>query len=414
MNSKFIILYFICCSIFFIDCKKEEVLSSDTYITSFKIVDPGARNGVIDQIGKKVSFTPFEFQTDVSKAVVDIVTSSGATVSPASGSIVDFSKGPVEFTVTNGTLTRVYKASLNVDIAPAIAFIGFDQKSSDIKEQDTKAAFDFLSKKFRDSLVYLSFNNLNSQTLKFIKVIYYYENPDTVKVSKLNTAIPDLAKRNDVLDQVTKWNNNGGRIFLAGHAVNYLNDLKKLPSTSGNYESNPFRPSIYNSGEGEWSQDVNGVYKVKDHPIFQKLSSDKIKNFVNTTFYNELIFPLVDYGYQENHGAVWAMKTLKEDAKYANFSTPDLVSAFEKEMNCTILASTADDVDITTASIIEIYPKNGQGRMVCVGSSAYDWDQSPIPSATAKPEWYKGTNTNTYSANVKQLTLNTIYYLLNN
>jgi hypothetical protein len=77
-------------------------------ITAFAI---GETQGIIDETAKTISLLA-PFATDLAQAAPLITLSPDATVSPASGSVVDFSGGEVEFTVTaqNGT-TEVYKVS---------------------------------------------------------------------------------------------------------------------------------------------------------------------------------------------------------------------------------------------------------------------------------------------------------------
>ena len=72
------------------------VKSSDKKITSAKYAN---RDGAIDEENGTITFT-VNYGTDLSNVALNIVTSKGATVSPASGERVDFSKGPVNYTVT--------------------------------------------------------------------------------------------------------------------------------------------------------------------------------------------------------------------------------------------------------------------------------------------------------------------------
>ena len=87
------------------------VKSSEKKITSAKY---GNREGAIDEENSTITFT-VNYGADVSSVPLNIVTSAGATVSPASGDRVDFSKDPVTYTVTaaDGS-TRTYSVSFIV------------------------------------------------------------------------------------------------------------------------------------------------------------------------------------------------------------------------------------------------------------------------------------------------------------
>lgn len=62
---------------------------------------------------KKIIFTIKDEKADVSALAPKFVTTAGATMSPASGSVQDFSKGPVTYTVTSqdGAYKRTYEVS---------------------------------------------------------------------------------------------------------------------------------------------------------------------------------------------------------------------------------------------------------------------------------------------------------------
>jgi hypothetical protein len=72
----------------------------------------GTAQGIIDEAAKTIHVL-VPFTTNLAQITPVITLSSGATVSPASESVVDFSGGPVNFTVTaqNGT-TKVYTVTV--------------------------------------------------------------------------------------------------------------------------------------------------------------------------------------------------------------------------------------------------------------------------------------------------------------
>ena len=104
-------------------CKPVEELSEEAQITSFTFdISNEANTAVTSQPvieGNTISFTVQYDATEtmLSALVPTISVSENATVSPASGSAVDFSQGPVTFTVTaqDGVTTSTYTATATKD-----------------------------------------------------------------------------------------------------------------------------------------------------------------------------------------------------------------------------------------------------------------------------------------------------------
>lgn len=104
-------------------CKPVEELSEEAQITSFTFdISNEANTAVTSQPvieGNTISFTVQYDATEtmLSALVPTISVSENATVSPASGSAVDFSQGPVTFTVTaqDGVTTATYTATATKD-----------------------------------------------------------------------------------------------------------------------------------------------------------------------------------------------------------------------------------------------------------------------------------------------------------
>ena len=100
-------------------CKPVEELSQEAKITSFTFDTSIEANSIVTSQpvieGNNISFTVSHDATSeqLSALVPTITVSENATVSPASGSAVDFSKGAVTFTVTaeDGETTASYTAT---------------------------------------------------------------------------------------------------------------------------------------------------------------------------------------------------------------------------------------------------------------------------------------------------------------
>lgn len=104
-------------------CQPVDELSKEAQITSFTFDTSIEANSIVTSQpvieGNTITFTVSASATDtlLSALVPTITVSEGATVSPASGSSVDFSNGPVTFTVTaqDGTTHATYTATATFD-----------------------------------------------------------------------------------------------------------------------------------------------------------------------------------------------------------------------------------------------------------------------------------------------------------
>lgn len=412
-------------------CSKDDTpeITTSTRILTFKLVTPGEREGSIDYGAKKISFASYKPYTDVSKVIVNITVSNGASVSPASGSEVDFSNGPVKFTVTNGSNTSEYLVTVVVDPPSRVAFIGDYTLASQITEPDTRAAYDFLKKHYGTDLIYIAFKNINEYTLEYVDVIYYYENPDTV--INANALIPTIAKATSTIKTLKTWYDNGGHFVLAGQGPEYMRYLDRIPfSSKYDYKDNPFRPSLFDTSMGTWIQDQGGInfnlnptkkqtntqkqWNNESNALFFNMYKDSLKQVVpSPIYYDYSYFPTQSYGYVENHGLVWDIAGLELVPGYTGLNHFQKAEKFEQDANCKILGNNAATLDLNSASFIEFYPRNNsEGTIIAIGDPAYDWNQSK-PNDVTKPAWFEGDIfINKHVANVSQWTINCIDYLL--
>lgn len=92
------------------DIKFNDNVPDYTYsiIRDFKV---NGQSAIISHTNAVITFT-LPAGSDLTKVPVNITLPEGATVEPASGSIVDFSAGPVIFTVSNNGISRKYTATV--------------------------------------------------------------------------------------------------------------------------------------------------------------------------------------------------------------------------------------------------------------------------------------------------------------
>lgn len=425
-------------SLLFASCEKDTEVTPSVEITSFSLTAPAARTGVVDKVAKTVSFQPFDPRTDLTKVVVNIVLPAGATVSPASGSTVDFSKGPVNFTVSNGTASSVYAVTVTSTFAAAILFVGAPNGAASITEPDTKAAYEYLSGYFKENIEYKAFSQLNADALKYAEVVFFFSDSQAGTNPSLADAIPGAAKSASVLTAIKAWHAAGGHLVLAGHATQYLNDLGRLPNPNNvPYDQNPYRAGIYGSGDGFWNWDqwgINANMNVKKlstastsnwnrttHPIYKGVSQDSLSKVgvnaenPNKGSYGHLVIPTDSYGFKEDHNSMWDINHLRAIPAYTNLDPFQLADQFEKDMACTILGTWGHVVDLCCGAVLEFNarPTNTkEGSIIAIGHAAYDWDQKPHTGAEAAPNWYIGNNANTNVSNTQKIASNAVEYLL--
>lgn len=117
-------------------CKTEdEVQPGDAFMISFTAEEIA---GTINETAKTV-ILELPATADITAVTPTVVVSEGATVSPASGSAVDFSN-PVDFTVTDrsGTITNTYTVTVSQAALRKLAFIG-------VAAENTAASWDALA-----------------------------------------------------------------------------------------------------------------------------------------------------------------------------------------------------------------------------------------------------------------------------
>ncbi len=88
-------------------------------LTGFRILEPVQESGAVNQTLRKV-FAQVPIGTDLSAITVEFDTTEGATVTPESGSVLDFSEGPVEVSVNYFGSTITYEVSVQERAEPTI------------------------------------------------------------------------------------------------------------------------------------------------------------------------------------------------------------------------------------------------------------------------------------------------------
>jgi hypothetical protein len=365
-------------------------------IDGFRIVSPVQVTGTIDQTGRAVTLE-VPGGADLTAAQVEVDVPAGATVSPASGTTVNLTN-PVDFTVTGtdaagAPVTRVYTVS--VVRAASVAFVG-NAANIEGLEDDARAAATWASETYGDDFMYLPASQINANSLSRVKVVFYYE---------LNATEPinlGAMGGSAVSGAISNFVRDGGQLFLAGDASQYIFNIDRVPASFGfNENATPGieenKPADDYWGlsvvEGTTSADRTG------HPLFAGVlnEEDRVYLFNAPTREVRLVWWNVGPAGGECCGNV------------------EMVTNFEEQLKATKLASLRHVGDYFGFAAIEFgrtdiethpslnanVPRDFRGTVLVLANSiiGYEWEVND-------------GSENEYHQNIERLTENALNYLI--
>ena len=217
---------------------------------------------------------------------------------------------------------------------------------------------------------------------------------DRVGIGKGMNNLPACINSGSLLAKLTEYVKDGGNLLLTKHATQLVAGLGRI--------ENKFDVTIFSDGNGGEGTDIwttNAVigsgcspaYDHRGHSIFSGLEV-----MPKGVQYDHDSYPLEGPGMREDHNCMWdlnaySLPTLAPDAK-------NVVDAFERITNSTVLATWGHVSDYCCAGIIEFNPTDEyKGRIIAIGLSAYEFNQN--------------SGVNQYQKNTETLTKNSIDYL---
>lgn len=217
---------------------------------------------------------------------------------------------------------------------------------------------------------------------------------DRVGIGKGMNNLPACINSGSLLAKLTEYVKDGGNLLLTKHATQLVAGLGRI--------ENKFDVTIFSDGNGGEGSDIwttNAVigsscspaYDHRGHSIFSGL--EVMSKGVQ---YDHESYPLEGPGMREDHNCMWnlnayGLPTLAPDAK-------NVVDAFERITNSTVLATWGHVTDYCCAGIVEFNPTDEyKGRIIAIGLSAYEFNQN--------------SGINQYQKNTETLTKNSIDYL---
>lgn len=349
------------------------VQHDEAEILSFKL--NGSYTGVIDQTAHTISVR-VPTSVDVTAMTVTITTSDGATVSPASGSTVDFTD-PVEFTVTYNTATTVYTVTVVLSDTFDVAYVGLASSIDELNYEENEAATWLLNNVANSQ--YISFAEVAAGNLDFsdCKVIWWHLHIDG-GIDSMDKFESNAADAVTAVSAMKELYESGVSFLLTRYATYYAVKLGAtidgcVPNNCwGQYETDA---EITTSG---WTFLMTDH---EDHALYQNLIMDGTNDdYVYTCGSGYAI---------TNSTAQWHIGTDWGD--YADYDT------WRTNHGGTDIGYGSDG-----AIVVWEYPTEGygEGNILCIGSGCYDWYSYGVD-----------TSTDPYHENVSILTENAINYL---
>lgn len=341
-------------------------------ITSFVL--NGSYMGIINQATRTI-LVRVPTTEDVTNMVPTIGVSAGATVTPASGEALDFTQ-PVEFTVTYRTATAVYTVTVEQSDAPNAVYVGLASTLSELNPEEQEAANWMLQNVANAQ--YVSFDDVRTGRvdLSECRVMWWHLHIDggIDNMDRFESSAPAAIQ---AVTAMREFYENGGSLLLTRYATYYA--VQMGATADGNNPNNCWG-QVEESGEittGAWSFFVDDN---ASHPIFQGVvSSIDERNGVYTC----------DAGYRiTNSTAQWHI-----GSDWGGYPTLDDWRNLHGGLD---LGYGGDG-----AVVVWEYPENAAGgRIVCIGSGAYDWYSFDVDASADQ-----------YHGNVATMTQNAINYL---
>lgn len=315
---------------------------------------------------------------DITKLAPSIGLAAGATISPASGTVKDFTN-PVTYTVTSGSISVNYTVTIVTQSSVAkVAFIGTAPTRTAITSKDETEACNWLFANFTN-VQYISFDALKNGTasLDNVKVIWWHEDA--------TQSLPSIAYDAAVIGKLKTYRSNGGAFLLTTYAGQYMEALGVVPA--GKNPNNVFGDNTpWLEQNWDWGLSFKGR---ETHPAFAGLTLTSDKPFATAYLLAKKTYRLNHCGWYKVND--WGGYT--DAAGWRNQT--GLIDLAGPEWD----ESRGNNIGMGEA------PRTAtNGPVIFIVFGSYDWYTEPDP-ATGTP------GINTFRSNVELLTKNTIKYL---
>ena len=271
------------------------VKRDEAKILTFKLNDTYV--GKVDQLSKTISVV-VPLTVDITQLKGTFTVTDGATVTPASGSIQDFTN-PVTYTATYRSAVTPYVVTVTQGNVIPTAFVGTASSVSLLTSPEEKAAAQWMMDNVSMS-EYISFKDVVDGKVDLGKytAIWWHFHADNGD----NPPLPDDAKA--AAEKFKVYYQNGGNLLLTRYATFYIANLgiakdERVPNNSwgGNEDS----PEITSA---PWSFLITGS---ESHPLFQDLrwkDGDKSTVYTIVIRYADVLLMRAEALIQLNDGRI--------------------------------------------------------------------------------------------------------------
>lgn len=385
MNLRTGILY-ILIYCFAISCTSDEgslEIDEGTSVRSFRVISPFTAIGDVNNLDRIIE-VEFPFGQDISSIQFEIVLAEGASVTPMSP--VNFSQGPVDFTVINNPDTAIYSVQFFEGPNPLRLILVGNSRNHEDLDPEIKEAYNWALDRYTDAVQYVSYDQLNSQLVSKSKVLWIHhtdhpasEDTNDNNIFESHEVMPESAML--VADTIRAYVEAGGHLLLTGLASSYVAGIGRIDSFLGpNIYMVQDQAAIDTSSEDGLSFQPNPFANdLLDFPrdndesfIFENLM---LRDYAfDTTIYQAIV--LSQNGRKKYRAHFWDFDLLYPQlAPNPNASKNE----FQEETSALVRASTIEDPrenGIDLGLMVEFQPSGSyQGRVMVLSSPGYEWNR---------------------------------------
>lgn len=382
-------------------CKKEDPPAAA--ISAVTISSPLTTIGIVDETAKTITIS-VPYGTDITSIKGTIAATEGATVTPNFASGVNFSGGPVAFTVVNGETTTTYTATVVVGANPLrIALVGSWASIDAITDNEIKAAYQWAITTYKEKAGYFSFNNLKASDLTTAKAIWFHHTtfPNPSPASVLPSGALGSAK-----SVITDFYKAGGNLLLTGLSGSYVAELGRITADLGptnlDIGGDPF---ITNPDDwGISFKDVTSPLDYADNNETNYLFTGAATKNVTFDGNTYAAIMLSDAGAKKNRAHIWDFNKFHPELAGGDVAPNARKGAWETDANATVRASFEWDPSLNgveLGAIVEFKPTTTyKGTSIVIGLGAYEWYQ-------------EDGQANAWQGNVSGITKNALDHFIN-
>jgi Domain of unknown function (DUF4960) len=365
-------------------CKKDD---PEAKISSCSITAPVTTVGVVDETAKTITIS-VPFGSNLTAVTGAFSSTAGATVTPNLAAGVNFSNGPVTFTVTNGATTITYVATVVVGANPLrIAMVGTWASLAAITDLEIKDAYTWAKTTYGDKAEYFSFATLKASDLATAKVIWFH-----------HTVFPNPGPGGSVLPAsavaaktiIGDFNKAGGNLLLTGLAGSYVSEIGRIAANLGPTNLD-IGSDAFITNPDDWGISNLDVNNADDYPANNE-TSYLFKNLTtkNVTFdgHTYAAIMLSDAGAKKNRAHIWDFNRFYPALPGGDVAPNARKNAWQTEANAIVRASFEWDPSLNGVELGAIVEFSAtpvyKGRSLVIGNGAYEWHmEDGVPNAWA-------------------------------